>query len=228
MRKPAYLLICLILSLYSCKKDDGPGTPEGVRLIFPENNSECIDGIVISQNSSEVLFQWQPADNASNYELAVSRIGSNIVERLLTANTSASVVLDRGAPYSWSVTARNASGTEGPASDTWQFYNAGSVLSYPPFPATILAPASGSSVVANSSGQITLEWGGADVDGDLAGYEIFFGTDAGNLQRIASPGSAQSSLDVDVSSGAIYFWEVLSIDSEGNTSRSGIYSFRIF
>lgn len=225
MRTSVYVLSVAML-LLSCSRDDGPGFPGSVQLVFPENNSECITGIPISDNSSEVEFRWQTASNASSYEISVSRIGSNTVERLVTANTSVRIVLDRGTPYSWSVIAQNASGTEGPVSATWQFYNAGSDLSYPPFPASIVSPTSGSSILADSSGQVLLRWSGADADGDLAGYEVFFGTDPADLQRIASPGSGVNSLAVDVSGGVVYFWEVLSRDSEGNTSRSGVFSFR--
>ena len=142
----------LAMLLLSCSRDDGPGSPGSVQLVFPENNSECITGIPVSENSSEVEFLWQSAKNASSYELSVSRIGSSIVERLVTANTSARIVLDRGAPYSWSVISQNASGVEGPVSATFQFYNAGSALSYPPFPASIVSPASGSSLLPDASG----------------------------------------------------------------------------
>lgn len=224
---PYSFLTAILILLFSCSRDEGPKVPQSVRLVFPENNSECITGIPVSDNSSEVEFRWQPADNAANYELAVRRIGLSIVERLVTANTSARLVLDRGAPYTWSVTARNDSGTEGDPSPTWQFYNAGSSSSYPPFPASIAAPLPGTSLLPDALGQVELQWSGADADLDLEAYEVYFGTDAAGLDRIGTTVSGQESFTVDVSSGTVYFWEILSRDREGNSSRSGVYSFRV-
>jgi hypothetical protein len=75
---------------------------------------------------------------------------------------------------------------------------------------------------------VELEWSGADADNDLSGFEIYFGSDESNLGLQASLSAGQTSLLVPVETQTVYFWEVLSRDSEGNTSRSGMYSFRVF
>ena len=217
----------VLLLLTGCSKDDAPKVPQAVNLVFPENNSECIAGISRSETTSEVEFVWEAAAHAARYELTLTRIGSGVFENVTTSNTRASLVIEKGAPYSWQVTARNASGQEGPPSASWQFYNAGAETTYPPFPAVIKSPVSGESVTPDKSGEVPLLWSGADADNDLSEYEVYFGTSATSLSLQATLASSQTSYAVPVVSGTIYFWEILSRDAEGNTSRSGVYSFRV-
>lgn len=221
------LLLVAVCVISGCKGDDGPSLPGAVALVFPENNSECLTGIVLNEQSSEVEFRWQAASNAATYRLTVRHLGNGSTEQVTTSNTSARVVLDRGAPYSWSVVGQTSSGMSGTSSPTFQFYNAGNFLSYPPFPAAIVSPLSGATVSATTQSQIVLQWSGGDVDGDLSGYQIFLGTQPDNLSSATQVGPTTNSTTVDVDSGTVYFWEVISIDSEGNNSSSGIYSFRV-
>lgn len=225
--KRASLLAGMLLVLAACSQDDTPKVPGSVGLVFPENNSECIAGISRSQTTSEVEFVWAATAHAVRYDLSVTRIGSGVFENITTANTRASLVLDKGAAYSWQVSARNSSGQQGPVSATWQFYNAGSDTTYPPFPAVIKSPGSGESVTPDKSGQVVLLWSGADPDSDLTQFEVYFGTDAASLGQQATLTFDQTSYAVGVVSGTIYFWEIVSRDAEGNASRSGVYSFRV-
>ncbi|SFR34310.1 hypothetical protein SAMN04490243_0812 [Robiginitalea myxolifaciens] len=221
------VVLIAAMVLAGCKKDDGPSLPGAVTLVFPENNSECLTGIVLNQQTSEVEFRWQATNNAATYRLTVRHLGDGTTEQLTTSNTTARVVLDRGAPYSWSVVGQTASGMSGPSSATFQFYNAGITLTYPPFPATLISPGSGASITASAQGQVLLEWIGGDVDGDLNGYEVFLGTAVDNLSSAAQVGPFSTSTTVSVNSGTVYFWEVISRDAEGNSSSSGVYSFRV-
>lgn len=221
------LVLIAVMVLSGCKKDDGPSLPGAVTLVFPENNSECLTGIVLNQETSEVEFRWQATNNAATYRLTVRHLGNGTTEQLSTSNTTARVVLDRGAPYSWSVLGQTASGMSGPSSATFQFYNAGNFLSYPPFPATLVSPGSGASIAASAQGQVLLAWVGGDADGDLNEYEVFLGTAADNLSSAAQLGPFSTSTTVNVNSGTVYFWEVISRDAEGNSSSSGVYSFRV-
>lgn len=221
------ILAGMLLLLTGCSKDDVPKVPKAVNLVFPENNSECIAGIPRSQTTSEVEFVWEAAAHAARYELTVTRIGSGDLETLITSNLRGSLVIDMGAPYSWQVTARNASGQEGLPSESWQFYNAGSETTYPPFPAVIKSPVSGQSVTPDKSGEVLLLWSGADADDDLAEFEVYIGTSATSLALQATLTSGQTDYSAPVVSGTFYFWEILSRDAEGNTSRSGVYSFRV-
>jgi hypothetical protein len=127
----------ILVLLLGCSRDNSPKVPQAVALSFPENNSECLTGSSQTATTSEVEFRWQSTQFAAIYELTVSQIGVGVIENIITSTTSARVVLDKGTPYSWFVVARNSSGDDGPASATWQFYNAGAARSYPPFPAQI-------------------------------------------------------------------------------------------
>ena len=91
------LLLVAGCVLFGCKGDDGPSLPGAVTLVFPENNSECLTGIVLNEQTSEVEFRWQAASNAATYRLTVRHLENGSTEQVTTSNTSARVVLDRGA-----------------------------------------------------------------------------------------------------------------------------------
>lgn len=220
-----YLLGLALLA--GCGKDDGPKLPDQVVLTFPANNSVCITGTSVSPTTSEVVFTWQAAANAATYEISVTRIGSVLVERVVTSGLSAPIVIRKGAPFSWQVVARNSAGDAGPSSPTWQFYNAGASQTYPPFPARLLEPASGTTLVADANGDVTLRWSGADPDGDLSAFEVYFGVDANALTRVATLAAGVSTHTLGVSSDTVYYWEIISRDSEGNAAFSGVNSFRV-
>lgn len=227
MKRAVYMLVFGWL-LVSCGSDDSPKVPPAVSLVYPENNSECTTGISRSETTSEVEFRWGDTPHAVRYELTVRNLETNVAENVITSGLSASLVLDKGTAYSWNVIARSEAGMDGPAGAAWQFFNAGSALTYPPFPAQHKDPVSGETVTPDASGEVTLRWDGADADNDLVEFEIYFGTDASNLPLLQTLGSGQLSLFVPVQSGEVYYWEILSRDAEGNTSRSGVSSFRVF
>ena len=59
--KNKYIIqILSILLFLGCSKDDNvnterPGIPN---LVFPENNTPCLDTTVINDNQSSVTFRW--------------------------------------------------------------------------------------------------------------------------------------------------------------------------
>jgi hypothetical protein len=222
------LFAILIVLCCSCsKKDPPPVVPGAATLVFPENNSLCITGVSQSPTTSEVTFSWLAAQNADSYEVIVTALNAGGVQRQITTRLSADFVLDKGAPYSWQVVALNQSSGEKAASTVWQFYNAGAALSYPPFPARLLAPESGVSVFPNTNSQVVLAWELADADNDIAEVEVYLGTSADALPLFVSLGGTAESLQVSVESGSVYYWQILSRDSRGNTSLSRLNSFRV-
>ena len=221
-----YLTAVLIgLTFIACSKDDPPKPPEAANLVFPDQNSECTTGVDQSDTTSEVEFRWQAAANTDTYELRVTQLGTSVTQTETTSGTSARVVLQKGTPYSWMVISRNEKTTDAVSSSTWQFYNAGSQTSYAPFPALIQGPASGQTVVRNADGEILLDWSGADVDNDIVGYDVYHGTanPPTEIEITTNPGTTQTSVAVDPGT---YFWRVVTRDSQGNSSDSGIYSYR--
>ena len=216
--------VLIVLLFVGCGKDDPPKSPEAANLTFPEQNSECTTGVDQSETTSEVEFRWQTAANTDTYELRVTQLGTSITITETTSGTSARVVLQKGTPYSWMVITRNTETMDAVSSSTWQFYNAGVQTSYPPFPAEILSPGSGSTVAINSDGLVELSWNGADVENDINRYEIYHGTDDPPTQLEATNLVGDSTLEVAVDPGT-YYWRVVTIDSEGNSSDSGTYSY---
>ncbi len=212
----------------ACSKDDPPPpVPGEASLVFPENNSLCITGISQSETTSEVTFRWQAATDADSYELVVTALNSSGVQRLITSGLSLAVVLEKGAPYSWQVTAINNQSREETPSQVWRFFNAGSEISYPPFPALLLEPASGASVLPDANGEVLLRWQLADPDNDLAECQVYLGTDPADLPLIETLGPTAETLGVPVVENTVYYWQIRSQDAEGNTSLSGLYSFRV-
>ena len=216
--------VFVVLLFVGCGKDDPPKPPDAANLVFPEQNSECTTGVDQSETTSEVEFRWQSAANTDTYELRVTQLGTSITQTETTANTSARVVLQKGTPYSWMVITRNTKTMDAVSSSTWQFYNAGVQTSYAPFPAEILAPGSGSTVAINSEGVVELSWNGADVENDINRYEIYHGTDNPPTELEATNIVGDTTLDVTVDPGT-YYWRVVTIDSQGNSSDSGTYSY---
>ena len=223
MRK--LLAIGILIVFTGCGKDD-PKPPSVVQLVFPLQDSECTTGVVISPTTSEVEFQWQESVNTDTYELRVTHLLDNTTITRTTTNTSSVVQLEQGAPYSWFVISKNMATQEEPQSATWRFYNAGSESTYAPFPATILSPDSGSSVARDTNGEVLLQWSATDIDNDIANFEVYLSTANPPETLVGSPSVSINQLSVAVDADTIYFWKVITRDREGNTSDSGVYSFR--
>jgi len=233
MRKILGLLSAAALLLVSCGGGDAPTSepppvvvtpPSAATLVFPDNNTECNEGTVLNENQSVVTFRWTDAENADTYELNLKNLDTNNTARTNANSNSAEVTLLRGTPYEWFVVSR-ANGTQETAtSPTWKFYNQGpGVENYAPFPAEAVAPARGATVAA--SGTITLEWTGSDVDDDLADFEVFFGTDAAALSSIGT--TTENTIETSITASTVHFWRVVSRDSQGNSSQSEIFEFRV-
>lgn len=210
--------------------DDEPviPAPSAATLIFPEDNTECNTGVVdVDDNTlSAVTFEWNAAQNADRYTLTITNLNTNTSTFVNADTNEATATIQRGTPYSWYVTSR-ADGTRDTAdSGTFRFYNEGpGVENYAPFPAEAIAPARGVNLPMTTT-MVTLEWSGADVDNDITGYEVFFGTDVDPSTSIGS-GAETTLADVAVTSGTTYYWKVVTTDSAGNTSSSEVFSFKI-
>lgn len=219
------LIVFISLLFMACKKDS-PKPPEAALLIFPQQSSLCTTGVTITPSTSRVEFAWQTANNTENYELRVTNLITGITQTANTQFTTAELTIDKGTPYSWSVISSNTQVPETNSSAVWQFYNEGSQITHAPFPAQIIAPLSGTSVVRDINQEITLEWLGADVDDDIVGYEVFVDTVSPPLVLAANPAATVSSIKINTNSDTVYYWRVITRDNEGNSSDSGIYSFR--
>lgn len=224
--KKYFALVVLSLLVLTCKKKESPKSPVAALLTFPLQNSECNTGVDLNATTSRVEFSWQAAKHTDTYELRVTNTASNITQTVSTSSLFAQLPLEKGAPYSWSVVSRNDETEDIASSAVWQFYNAGFAITYAPFPAQVVHPESGSRVIKDINNEVELEWFGADIDGDIVGYEVYFGSVSPPVDLVASPSVSVQRAKVTVVSNTTYYWKVLSRDSEGNTSDSGIFTFK--
>jgi hypothetical protein len=135
--------------------------------------------------------------------------------------------MQKGAPYSWVVITRNAETQDSASSEEWLFYNAGSRTTHPPFPAQPVSPLSGSTVTPDLNNEVGLEWSGADVDIDIEGYDVYLSTETPPIDLASVSPIRSTNLKVTVSASSVYYWRVVTTDSEGNSSDSGIFSFKV-
>ena len=225
MKKYLALLI-LSLLVIACKKKESPKSPQAALLTFPLQNSECTTGVNLNATTSRVEFTWMAAKHTDTYELRVTNTATNITQTVSTSDLHAQLPLQKGAPYSWSVVSRNDETQDIATSASWQFYNAGFSVSYAPFPARVVQPESGSRVIRDINNEVELQWFGADVDGDLVGYEVYYDNVSPPAVLVASPSVSVQRIKVNAAINTTYFWKVISLDSEGNTSDSGIFTFK--
>ncbi|GAA3563326.1 hypothetical protein [Snuella lapsa] len=230
MRKLIYIGIVLLAVSCSSGGDSSEekkaSNPEKAVLVFPENNSECLEGQIINSQKSTVNFKWSKANSTDSYDISIKNLNDQTVKLHTTTNTSLNVEIDRGTPYSWYVVSKSKKSTTTAKSDTWKFYNAGEgVTEHAPFPAETVEPLNGAEVTA-SGGGITLKWSANDLDNNISSYTIYFGETT--MPEIHQSDITSSQLDnVAVISGKIYYWKVKTTDEEGNTSMSDVFSFKV-
>ena len=221
MKTLKILLVCALLAL-GCKKDP-PSPPGKVTLLSPAKNSECSAIDSESGNTNLVEFSWQAASHTESYVLQVNELNSGTGQMKTTTALSEILAIEKGTPFSWNVTATNRAVTEKSVSETWYFFSPGTETSYAPFPVEVLRP-NGPKAFIDVNEEVSLEWVGADLDEDIDGYELFFGTENPPTLH-ASLTSNQTSAKVAAITKTVYYWRVITKDQEGNTSDTGVLSF---
>ncbi|MBC2837700.1 hypothetical protein [Robiginitalea sp. SC105] len=222
---------CLLLA--ACGGGDSGGgepepepvpSPSAATLVFPENDSECTEGELLNENRSRVLFQWTASAGTDSYQVNLKNLNTGGTTISNSSENQIEIVLLRGVPYEWFVISRATGTPETASSPVWRFYNAGpGIENYAPFPAQAVSPARGINLAATPS--VTLEWSASDIDGDIASYSVYFGTDP--EPPLLEEGLTEPTLEVAVSSGQTYYWRVETIDSAGNVTVSELFEFRV-
>lgn len=228
MKNWTFMVLMVLLLACGGKDDDPAPPPEGAVLVFPLKDSECNTGTSVSETLSEVTFQWQAANNTDRYTLTVINLGTNIPQAIATKATSATLSIEKGAPFSWFVLSSNARSDETATSESWLFYNAGAQTTYAPFPAQINFPVPGSTVQANSANQVRLSWTGADVEGDIEVFQIYLATENPPTTLLVETDASTMEANAEVVSGEVYYWKIITVDAEGNRSDSGLFDFKVF
>ncbi|MBT8187215.1 MAG: fibronectin type III domain-containing protein [Croceitalea sp.] len=223
-------LLFLMVALVGCGKgDDGPPpAPEGAVLTFPLQNSECTTGIDLGNNLSQVTFQWEASKNTNLYTLTVINLNTNIPLAVATASTSVALAIEKGAPFLWNVLSSNNDSDATATSGNNLFYNAGALTSFPPFPAQIITPKSGSTVQMGQTGEVVLSWSGTDIENDIESYEVYFSDENPPSDILVTLNNTTEQTSVVVANGTTYYWRVITIDAKGNSSDTGIYDFKVY
>lgn len=209
-----------------CSKDN-PKRPGIASLLFPLENSECTTGQNINQTTRLINFQWQSASHTQSYKLKVVNLITNVSQTVSTNNTSIELPMEKGVPYSWSVISENTAVKETATSEIWNFFNAGNQTTHAPFPAKIMSPLSGASVIKDMNNEVTLIWQGADIDSDINNYEVYFSTVNPPVTLVGTTNQLTEEFQVSVVPNTIYYWSITTTDKEGNSAVSGVYSFRV-
>lgn len=222
-----FILTLLTYTLSSCGGgNEAPPAPTAATLSSPVNNEACTTGTVISETESRITFSWLAGTNADSYELVVTNLLNQTQQIQAAISTTAELTLKRNTPYSWYVLSKSSKNPTTANSTTWKFYNAGPASStYPPYPAEIVSPTLGQNLTP-INGKINLQWRGSDADNDIINYDIYLGTSSTNLTLIKSQHTTSTLADVAVNANTTYYWKVITRDSKGNTSDSGLFEFR--
>lgn len=227
-----YLVIFAIVVstlVLSCNKDEETmltGTPEASVLLSPENNQPCEIGEIIDDRAT-VTFTWEAASETEAYDLTITNlITQEINPNFNLKETTKTVLLERGYPYSWKITTKNT-GDIVTDSETWKFYLSGDGESnFVPFPAQLVSPKSGVTVTPDN-GNVTLEWEeSSDPDGDNITYTVFIDKIDGKQPPLDDwKNLTNTTITVPVDAGSIYFWHVETTDGN-NTALSTTYTFK--
>lgn len=225
--KKIIVALALTIALAGCgSDDDATGTPnQNVDFLsYPENNSECLTGVEVSEMQSSVTFEWAAVADAERYFVYVKNLDTQLtLQYNAETATSLAIVLSKGTPYSWYVSANTTAG-QSYSSEVWKFYNAGNgITNYAPFPADLVAPAMSSTV---SGPTVNLEWATTDLDNDIESHTVYLDTNP-NPATEAGSGTAQTLNDVAVTAGATYYWKVITTDAAGNVTTSPVFQFKV-
>lgn len=229
--KQIVAVLCLV-SLVGCSSggdDDGGGTappvvenPEAAKLISPIKDAECNQGNIISDTESKVTFEWNASKNTDEYTLVIKNLLDKSTRNIKVTATKKEENLLRGVPYSWHVVSKSKSVSKTATSETWKLYNAGvGVENYAPFPAELVSPTMG----GLTKQTVSLSWNGSDIDNDIESYDVYLGTN--NPPTTLHTNTTTTAVnDIALSADTVYYWKVITKDSEGNNSESPIFEFR--
>ena len=228
MRALIFIALTLgTLFLTGCKKND-PSPPAAAVLTEPDNNTECTPIQSSSDDTNLVRFSWLESSHTDIYGLTVENLNTGDIVETDLADITVTIPLEKGTPYSWSVTSENNQTSDIATSATWLFYSPGAQTDHVPFPAAIVTPKSGATVFKDINNEITLQWSGVDIDGDIESYTVYFSNENPPNELIASLSSNETAQKVGVISERVYYWRVVTTDALGNTSDTGIIDFKVY
>ena len=227
MKMKKYLYVLPLMMLLACGGKSGggdtpppppppPPAPTAATLKTPAQNSECLDG-------ENVEFSWNASENTDSYTIVVKNLLTTSQISQTTTSTSVTIKLEVGKPYSWFITSSSSTSTQTASSTKWKFYLKGeATTNYAPFPADLITPKSESSV---NSGSVKFEWNGSDVDeDDSLTFDLYVDTNNPPTNKVKTNLSS-STTNVTLDAGT-YYWKIVTKDSQGSNSDSGVAMFK--
>jgi hypothetical protein len=237
-----YILFFSLFLFLSCSSDNSTTTPDeeislppneeetdlaplAADLIFPRDNTECVEGEVESNEYSKITFEWNTSKNTDKYKLSIRNLLNNITTHHETETNTITLSILRGTPFEWYITSIANGNSNNAYSKRWQFYNAGvGEAINAPYPANLVYPLN-KSVKHYGSDYLILRWEGSDLDNDILEYEIYFDSSENPTTLVAKLSDTEYYFwSQDYVLGTTYYWKIKTIDSKGNTSISQTYS----
>ena len=219
------LFILMVLLFLGCGPDHIPAPKPSV-LILPDNLNTCNTASRVNDFESQVRFQWTAALDTESYQLVIENTLTRQKRTVSTSLLSESVRLSSGAPYSWYVVSKSLLTDAVGQSSVWQFYFEGNPeASHFPFPAQLLEPQNKAELGLDDSNSLLFQWNGNDLDGDIESYELYLGESTDELSK-EREGLTNNQTEIQLLANTLYFWQVVSIDREGNHSFSEIFQFQ--
>jgi hypothetical protein len=228
-------IVLFLFIIYGCGKDSIPD-PNPAVLLAPQNGDNCNTATSISFDQSRVDFSWIKSDNTDYYEVIAIGKSSNIKYKDTTSGIrfngevpetiNKKLTLPKGGAYSWSVTSISNSTIVTTQSEIWEFYLEGNVIGdFLPQPANLIYPANEELISLANSDLIEFLWTSTDEDNNISGYDFYLGTSIDNLSKLGDK-IPQTSFNQQLTLNTNYFWQVITIDLQGNNSASGINQFQ--
>lgn len=222
-QKVKYLasIILIISTFVSCDKGSDTDTekqtekplPTKAQGTLPANGEPCSDFEIVSNDDSKVsiLFKWNASKDAVNYDLIVMD-GTQKAAKTTVGATEATLTLDKGRTYSWTVTAKNETGNT--VSDTYSFTTPGQAIgNYAPYAAEI-------TLGFNTTNQtLNISWTAEDEDGDSLTFDVEISESEILLQEELEL-TSNNVEDIPYVNGTMYSVKVTAKDVSGNFSVS--------
>ena len=90
--------ILSLLLLLGCSKDDleNTGKPGIPSLVYPENNTPCLDTTVVNDNQSSVTFRWSLTRDTNSYRLFVTNLSTDQLQQFSSESPEVTATLNHG------------------------------------------------------------------------------------------------------------------------------------
>lgn len=210
-----------LLLFFSCTEDD----KENLSPSIPEIESPADKAVDVAKGA---IFKWaksvDPENDAITYDVLLSKNKEmKNAEKVKKAfgDTQFTLELDGHTTYYWQIVVMDADGNE-VKSDVYSF----TTVNSDPQLGAISFPAN---KAKNVEKNITLRWEATtDADNDEVKYNVYLSKEKDKLNetKVASDITTTEFQTGDLDGYSEYFWKVETVDSEGATDESEVYSFK--